>query len=345
MSHHPPSVSVIMAAYNAEQFLPSAIESVRSQTIDDWELIVCDDGSSDRTGTIVKDYARKDRRVRLTTATANIGMSAARNLAFQCSHGNYVANMDADDLSDPQRIATQLSWARRYPRDIVCTGFTHFGEVETKDCDLYLPPELTNAALWVTTPVCSPSVMMHRNVFQALGGYTETIRHDTEDIDFLHRANRAGHQLRLIPLPLYRYRVHANSHCGKNRQRFLQRYEQFMSRQWNLYLRDAEARQALFESAISGIQSIDWPAGKSQLYRRKAAAIAVLLAIRFAQFGDRLRSRRLLLEALRLCWWRLDAVATIFLRSFGCGIQITGIPMRSMPHVFLRTKQSLHRLL
>ncbi len=339
-----PSVSVIMAAFNAERFLSAAIESVRAQSMTDWELVVCDDGSTDRTAEIVDAISREDRRVRLVRSPTNLGMSAARNLGFANSRGSAVANLDADDLCTPDRLAKQLEWSRRYPHDIICTGFIHFGAVETQTCDLYLPQALTDAALWVTTPASSGSLWIDRRVFERLGGYRAAVRCDTEDVEFLHRAARGGHRIRVIPEALYLYRIHSNSHCGRARRRFLEAYEAFFETQWDAQLGNRSAREAVFELAMSGLTSSRWPVGRTRLLRRKAAGIAVLLAARFLRFGDTDLARKLLLEALRVCWWRADAIATLAMIPLRCGLQITSIPPRRTPQILLRRNARIYQL-
>src|SRR5688572_27575577 len=102
----PPSVSILMPAYNAEKFLAAAIDSVLAQSLPDWELIVCDDGSTDLTRAIVGGYQR-DARVELV-AQVNQGAAAARNLALRAARGAYLALLDADDMWPPDYLARML---------------------------------------------------------------------------------------------------------------------------------------------------------------------------------------------------------------------------------------------
>src|SRR4051794_4668106 len=91
-----PTVSIIMPAFNVEPFIGGAIDSVRSQTFKDFELLVVDDGSTDGTAAVVERHARADRRVRLI-CQPNRGLSTARNLALGQSSGAYIAILDSDD--------------------------------------------------------------------------------------------------------------------------------------------------------------------------------------------------------------------------------------------------------
>ncbi|MBQ6713551.1 MAG: glycosyltransferase family 2 protein [Selenomonadales bacterium] len=93
------SVSVIVPVYNAERFLPKAIESVLSQTYTDWELILVDDGSTDGSLGICETYAKRDRRIKVFSQD-NQGVSSARNLGLGYACGAYVTFMDSDDELD-----------------------------------------------------------------------------------------------------------------------------------------------------------------------------------------------------------------------------------------------------
>jgi glycosyltransferase involved in cell wall biosynthesis len=96
-----PLVSVIIPAYNAENFIAKTLESVLSQTYQNIEVLVVDDGSTDTTAEIVKSFVQKDSRVSLLQQS-NAGVAAARNLAIEKSKGEYIAPIDADDIWYPQ---------------------------------------------------------------------------------------------------------------------------------------------------------------------------------------------------------------------------------------------------
>jgi glycosyltransferase involved in cell wall biosynthesis len=102
-----PLVSVIIPAYNAEIFIARTLESVLSQTYQNIEILVVDDGSSDRTTEIIKSFAQKDSRITLLQQS-NAGVAAARNLAYLHSKGEYIAPIDADDIWYPQNLEKQV---------------------------------------------------------------------------------------------------------------------------------------------------------------------------------------------------------------------------------------------
>jgi len=96
-----PLVSVIVPAYNAEAFIAQTLDSIISQTYQNIEILVVDDGSQDRTPEIVESFAQRDQRITLLRQ-ANAGVAAARNLAIEKSNGEYIAPIDADDIWYPQ---------------------------------------------------------------------------------------------------------------------------------------------------------------------------------------------------------------------------------------------------
>jgi teichuronic acid biosynthesis glycosyltransferase TuaG len=105
----PPSVSVVMPAYNAQHYIAATIESVLTQTFSDFELLVVDDCSKDSTAEIVAGYASRDERVRLIRLPKNCGAPAGpRNFGVRAAAGKWIAFLDADDIWHPRKLATQL---------------------------------------------------------------------------------------------------------------------------------------------------------------------------------------------------------------------------------------------
>ena len=101
-----PAVSVITPVYQGEALLPECAESVRRQTLQDWELLLVDDGSTDASRELCERYAAEDARIRALIQPRNMGVSAARNRALQEARGEYVAFLDADDRFVPETLET-----------------------------------------------------------------------------------------------------------------------------------------------------------------------------------------------------------------------------------------------
>src|SRR5687768_9583402 len=114
-------VSVVMPVYNGERFLRDAVDSILLQTYRNFELIVVDDGSSDRTADILDAYEMQDSRVRVHRHERNAGIVAARNQGCRMARGGFIAVMDADDISLPHRLEIQFNYLRSHP-EIAAVG-------------------------------------------------------------------------------------------------------------------------------------------------------------------------------------------------------------------------------
>lgn len=119
----PPEVSVIMPAHNAEQFICESIDSVIAQTFTDWELIVVDDASGDRTVELLQQRYGTDSRVSVVVLEENGGAAVARNTAIQHAKGRFIAFLDCDDLWLPDKLSVQLDYMKRHQVPFTFTGY------------------------------------------------------------------------------------------------------------------------------------------------------------------------------------------------------------------------------
>jgi len=113
-----PTVSVLMPVFNGEQFLRPAMNSILNQTFTDFEFIIVDDGSTDHSREILNSYT--DSRVRLICNESNIGLTDSLNRGLEAASGNYIARMDQDDISLPERLAKQVAFMDSHPEVGVC---------------------------------------------------------------------------------------------------------------------------------------------------------------------------------------------------------------------------------
>lgn len=119
-----PKVSIITPCYNAEKFIASTIESVINQTYTNWEMLICDDCSNDKSVEIVNSYCNKDSRIKLLRTVSNTGTPAVpRNLAIQHSKGDYVAFLDSDDIWFPQKLESQMEFMAKHGYDFVYSNY------------------------------------------------------------------------------------------------------------------------------------------------------------------------------------------------------------------------------
>ena len=114
-----PRVSVVVPAYNAADFITDAYRSVVEQTIDDWEMIIVDDGSQDDTLGVIRSLAAADKRINVVDLPSNLGPAYARNAALAIAQGDWIALLDADDRYGPERLEVLTSAGERTGADIV----------------------------------------------------------------------------------------------------------------------------------------------------------------------------------------------------------------------------------
>lgn len=107
-----PLVSIVTPAHNASRFVATTIDSVLSQSVDNWELVIVDDASNDATYSIVERYSKTDSRIKLHRIRENSGAAVARNVALSMAQGRYLAFLDADDAWMPDKLAKQLAFMR-----------------------------------------------------------------------------------------------------------------------------------------------------------------------------------------------------------------------------------------
>jgi glycosyltransferase involved in cell wall biosynthesis/tetratricopeptide (TPR) repeat protein len=208
-----PTVSVLMAAYNAEAYIRQAIESCQAQTLKDWELIIVDDGSTDNTLGIALEYEAHDSRIKIVTHGINRNYSVAVNTALSVATGRYIARLDADDWDDPTRLEKSVARLESTPVcDCVSCGMFvgPAGKMEHYALDskgmvpeVYMRPDGSGAS-----PI-DATIVAKREVYQIVGGFDPEIVVGG-DADWNIRANLKGIRWAYIPEDLYYYRSHAN---------------------------------------------------------------------------------------------------------------------------------------
>lgn len=121
-----PVISVVMSVYNCERFLAEAVDSILNQTFRDFEFIIINDGSTDRSEEILGSFARRDNRIRLVSR-ANKGLAASLNEGIALARGKWIARMDADDIALPNRFERQLEWLGHTGADLCGSSVRVFG--------------------------------------------------------------------------------------------------------------------------------------------------------------------------------------------------------------------------
>lgn len=221
-----PRVSVLLPVYNAARYLREALQSIQAQTLQDFECIVVDDGSTDDSRLIADTFARKDARFSLFPRS-NTGIVGALNDGLSLCHAEYVARMDADDVAMPGRLAKQVAFLDAHPKTVALGTWVLFTDPKGRPLLRYRPPadessivqELRRGTIG---GLIHPSMMMRSRALRAIGAYREEAQW-VEDFDLFLRLSEVGH-LAILPELLLHYRQHPQSvNRTKNQQERLQR--------------------------------------------------------------------------------------------------------------------------
>lgn len=180
-----PLVSIIIPVFNNEETLCKTIDSVLAQTFGDWELIIVDDGSTDRSLEIATSYRERDVRIRCV-AQANSGAGSARNTALAMAVGRYVALLDGDDQCFPNRLAIQVDYLSLHSEIDVLGGAIVEVDLRTeRELGVSYSPcehETLVREIWYRSPFFTPTVMAKREFFECLAGFSGPVRR-AEDYD------------------------------------------------------------------------------------------------------------------------------------------------------------------
>lgn len=206
-----PTVSIIMGAYNAASTIREALDSIVAQTFMDWEFIICDDSSSDDTLEICNAYAAAHPvRFQVLTNERNMKLSATLNRCLSVARGKFIARMDADDLSTPERLATQVLFLESHPEvDLVGSSMQRFDQAGLGG--LVLPPEWPDRdTLRHAVPFCHATILARREVYEQVGGYNDSPRTArAEDLELWFDFYRLGFVGVNLREPLYLVREDA----------------------------------------------------------------------------------------------------------------------------------------
>jgi hypothetical protein len=202
----PPRVTVLMPVYNGEKYLREAIESILGQSFQDFEFLIVNDGSTDRSVEIIDSYA--DKRIRLVHNEVNRGLIHTLNRGLELAQGAYVARMDCDDISLPQRLASQVDFLDRRPEIGICgTWFRKFGTGKGKIVRWQTDPASIRCGLLFDAMVGHPTVMMRSELVRKYGLCYDPAYKNAEDFELWLRFAQHSEIANLCEVLLL-YRVH-----------------------------------------------------------------------------------------------------------------------------------------
>lgn len=199
-----PAISVIMPVYNSEKYLHEAIESILNQTFKDFEFIIIDDASTDKSVKIIKSYT--DKRIILIQKPVNTGYTESLNRGIGISKGEYIARMDSDDVSIDTRFEKQKTLMDNNPSIIAC-GSNYIILHTSKQSDHPCNPDDLRINLLSGCYIAHPSVMFRRQTFIQNKIEYDVECEPAEDYNLWVRLSKLG-ELSNISEPLIKYRIH-----------------------------------------------------------------------------------------------------------------------------------------
>jgi glycosyltransferase involved in cell wall biosynthesis len=210
-----PTVSIIMPAYNAQEFLADAIQSILDQTLRSLELIIVDDGSVDSTREIAQSFAARDDRVQVVPIDRNEGIAHAINAGIKEARADLIGRLDSDDLAVPTRFERQVEFLTDHPEVVVVgSNAVHISATgERLGLSIAGPPDVATFERLrrdgEVTMVLDGTALMRRSVLDLVGGYDESFASAAE-VDLYCRMADHG-AIVAIAEPLSLYRLHTGS--------------------------------------------------------------------------------------------------------------------------------------
>ncbi len=210
-----PMISFFIPVYNGERYLADALESLRSQSFQDFEIIVVDDGSSDRTLQIALEYTLKDSRIRTVSHGENFGLSAARNTGWRVANpsARYIMNHDSDDISLPAKLEKLLKFLEEHPRIAAVGSFAEY--FDDNGATLGSPPiewkpSRIRSTFGKFNSMLISATLVRREMMEKVAPFRPEYK-GCDDYDFWSRALLQGYNLCNIPEVLHRIRLHPQS--------------------------------------------------------------------------------------------------------------------------------------
>lgn len=215
-----PKVSVIMSVYNGEEFLRDSILSILNQTYSDFEFVIIDDCSTDNTLKILEEFYKKDSRIKILNNTQNLGLTKSLNKAISESSGEYLARLDAGDVSSPDRLEKQVAFLDQHKEVGLLGSFMYIidtkGEI-LKEVRYPTDNETLKKDLIKYNPFVHSSIMFRKDVGARVGFYDENFKY-AQDYDFYFKLFPLT-KFANLPMFLVQYRHMPNSITStKNKQ-------------------------------------------------------------------------------------------------------------------------------
>ncbi len=205
-------ISVLIGIFNCASTLIEALDSLYAQTFQDFKIILCEDGSSDNTYQVAQEYASKHDNIILIKNEKNMGLNFTLNHCLEYADTEYVARMDGDDISLPDRFEKEINFLDQHPEYAVVSGpmiyFDEKGDYRTGRGR----GEIRKEDFIHGTPICHAPCMARTKVFKDVGGYTVDDRLlRVEDYHLWFKIFSSGHKLYMLSEPIYKMRDDRNA--------------------------------------------------------------------------------------------------------------------------------------
>ena len=212
-----PKVSVVMSVYNGAHYLQKSVDSILGQTFTDFEFIIIDDGSTDDTWQMLLEYANRDPRLKPFQNAENLGLTKTLNRGLKLARGEYIARLDADDRSFPERLEQQVTYLQSHPSVALVSTGVQYVDPEGRELRIDIPPTNLTVLRWeflFRNPLRHPTVMWRRELVQDKVGYYDPNFVCTQDYDFWVRISETSN-IATIPSVLVQMSWHNQSISSK----------------------------------------------------------------------------------------------------------------------------------
>jgi len=211
MEKSKPIISVLMGVYNNEDTVEFAIKSIITQTYDNIQFVIVDDGSNKKTKRILKKYGKKDNRIEVHTLKENKGLARALNYGLKFCKGEYIARQDADDWSNIERLSLQLDYMNEEGLDFVGCNVT-IGKRSIRTASV-VGDELLRGNMFA-----HGTILFKKKIIQQVGNYNPYFR-NSQDYELFLRIYKAGYKMGNMPNFLYHM---DDSNCVSNKRMYKQ---------------------------------------------------------------------------------------------------------------------------
>lgn len=218
-----PKVSVLMSVHNGQKYLKEAVDSILNQTYTNFEFLIIDDKSSDSTLKILQSF--NDQRIKVIKNKKNLGLTKSLNLGLKKVKGDYVARMDCDDISLPERFKTQVDFLDKRPLLGLCGNWVEYIDPLGRGLEIKKYPTKHEDLLKIIlryNPFKHPSLMIRKSVLLNLDGYDEKFKY-AQDYDLVLRLGAIS-KVANIPKVLLKYRIEPETSISFKNQKEQEKY-------------------------------------------------------------------------------------------------------------------------